>query len=257
MAFKDTILHLADAAGKAIVKHSPEILTGLGVTGMITATVLAVKMTPEAMRRIGKKKRELAKEKLTKRETVQAAWKCYIPTAVTTVVSVGCLVGASTINHKRNVALASAYALTETAFKDYKAAVEDTVTKGESVKINDNLAKKKLEENSVPKEDGVVITKHGNSLCYDIASGRYFRSDINKIKQIVNELNERLMNEQFISKNEFFTELGLEPTTDGYELGWDATTGIIRVEYSSQIADNGEPCLTINYMSTPLRPYRH
>ena len=30
-------------------KHSPEILTGIGVTGMITSTVLAVSATPKAL----------------------------------------------------------------------------------------------------------------------------------------------------------------------------------------------------------------
>ena len=33
-----------------ITKHSPEILTGIGITGMITTTVLAVKATPKALR---------------------------------------------------------------------------------------------------------------------------------------------------------------------------------------------------------------
>lgn len=256
MAFKETALRLVNDCAKVVVQRSPEILTGLGITGMITATVLAVKMTPEAMRRIGKKQRELNKPKLTKVETVKAVWPCYVPTAVTTVISTGCLIGASTINYKRNLALAGAYALTETAFKDYKNAVEETISKNEAVKINDNMSKKKLNENPVD-EDNVIITKKGNSLCCDITCGRYFRSDLNTVKATINELNERLINEQFISKNEFFTELGLEPTTDGYELGWDATDGLIKVEYSSQIASNGEPCLTINYLTSSLRKYRH
>ena len=37
-------------AQKAIVKRSPEILTGLGVAGLVTTTVLAVKATPKALR---------------------------------------------------------------------------------------------------------------------------------------------------------------------------------------------------------------
>ena len=32
-----------------MVKHSPEILTGIGITGMITAGVMAVKATPKAL----------------------------------------------------------------------------------------------------------------------------------------------------------------------------------------------------------------
>ena len=35
-----------------VVKHSPEILTGIGIAGMITTTVLAVKATPKALEEI-------------------------------------------------------------------------------------------------------------------------------------------------------------------------------------------------------------
>ena len=37
---------------KAFIKHSPEILTGVGIAGMITTTVLAVRATPKAMQLI-------------------------------------------------------------------------------------------------------------------------------------------------------------------------------------------------------------
>lgn len=256
MPFKQTIVKIANDMSKVIVKRSPEILTGFGITGMIASTVSAVKMTPEAMKRIGKRKRELNVSKLSVKETVKVTWKCYIPSIALTTISTGCLVGASAINYKRNMALASAFALTETAFKDYKSAVEESLSEREAVKINDKVAKKKLEEQPINEED-VVITGKGNHLCCDITCGRYFRSDINTVKQAINNLNERLLNEQFISKNEFFQELGLKPVTDGYELGWDATDGLIHVVYSSQIAASGEPCLTINYLSSSLRKYRH
>ena len=50
---------------KAFVKHSPEILTGVGIAGMITTTVLAVRATPKAMMLIDKKEYEEQRE-LTK-----------------------------------------------------------------------------------------------------------------------------------------------------------------------------------------------
>ena len=40
-------------------KHSPELLIGAGVTGMLTSTVLAVKATPKAMDLIEEKKAEM------------------------------------------------------------------------------------------------------------------------------------------------------------------------------------------------------
>ena len=38
-------------------KHSPEILTGIGIAGMVTTTVLAVKATPKALRLIEEEKK--------------------------------------------------------------------------------------------------------------------------------------------------------------------------------------------------------
>ena len=36
----------------ATVKHSPEILTGIGIAGIISTTVMAVKATPKALKLI-------------------------------------------------------------------------------------------------------------------------------------------------------------------------------------------------------------
>ena len=58
-------------------KHSPEILIGIGVTGMITTTLLAVKATPRALDLIALEKEELKVDKLTTVETIRATWKLY------------------------------------------------------------------------------------------------------------------------------------------------------------------------------------
>ena len=91
----------ANSIGRTLKRKSPEILTGVGIGGMITTTVLAVRATPEAMRRIEKKKKEERHKKLTAMQTVQAAWKCYIPAGVTGSVSIACLIGASAVNGRR------------------------------------------------------------------------------------------------------------------------------------------------------------
>ena len=46
----------------SVRKHSPAVLTGIGIAGMVTAAVLAVKATPKAMRLIEAKKQEQQKE---------------------------------------------------------------------------------------------------------------------------------------------------------------------------------------------------
>ena len=57
-----------------ISKHSPEILTAIGIVGMITTSVMAVKATPKAIELLHEKESEVGK--LTPIETVKTAWKC-------------------------------------------------------------------------------------------------------------------------------------------------------------------------------------
>ena len=40
---------IARSMGMALQKHSPEILTGIGIAGMVTTTILAVRATPKAL----------------------------------------------------------------------------------------------------------------------------------------------------------------------------------------------------------------
>ncbi len=48
--------YLQSITRKAMKKHSPEILTGIGIAGMITTTVMAVKATPKALILLEEKK---------------------------------------------------------------------------------------------------------------------------------------------------------------------------------------------------------
>ena len=46
---KPDIGAIAKSAKTFMVKRSPEILTGIGIAGMITTTILAVRATPKAL----------------------------------------------------------------------------------------------------------------------------------------------------------------------------------------------------------------
>ena len=60
---------------ETLIKKSPEILIGLGVTGMISTTVMAVKATPKALQIVKKKEEEEENRELSKKEVVQTVWK--------------------------------------------------------------------------------------------------------------------------------------------------------------------------------------
>ena len=244
----------------AAKRHSPEILTGIGIAGMITTAVMAVRATPKALQMIeeaGYKKgsdenpiEDMEFTPLTPIETVQAAWKCYIPSAVVGGVSIACLVGASSVNAKRNAALATAYALSESTLKEYQEKVVEKLGKKKEQEVRDDIAKDHVDRNPVSKSE-VIITEKGNTLCFDKLSGRYFRSDIDKLKAAVNELNRQMRYDMYISVNEFYDEIGLSHTDFGDMLGWNIDRDYIDLQFSSQLAEDGTPCLVVAHRVLP------
>lgn len=239
----------------AAKKHSPEILTGIGIAGMITTTIMAVRATPKALMLIEEKKEELETEELTAKETVIAAWTCYVPAAVTGTVSIFCLIGASSVNMRRRAALATAYTLSESALKEYQEKVVETIGEKKEQSIRDAVAKDKIDKKPASNCE-VFITEKGNTLCFDAVSGRYFKSDIDKIKKAENELNRRMRDEMYISLNDFYYEIGLDGISIGDELGWNIDKGYINLQFSSQLDDNGTPCLVLGYLVEPRYDYR-
>lgn len=251
---KPNLSRIARGVRTAMKKHSPEILTGIGIAGMITTTVMAVRVTPKALVLIEDKKIENNTDKLTPVETIKATWICYIPAAVTGCVSVFCLIGASSVNVRRNAALATAYTLSESALKEYQEKVIETIGEKKEQSVKDAIAKDRIDQDPVTSRE-VIITERGNTLCYDVISGRYFKSDIDKLKKAENELNRRMIDEMYISLNEFYYEIGLNSTSIGDDLGWNIDNGYIELSFSSQLADDGTPCLVIDYRIAPRYEY--
>ena len=252
---KPDVSKMIKSAQAVLSKHSPEILTGIGVAGLLTTTVLAVRATPKALTLIEEEKKKKHVDKLTPVETVKATWKPYIPAAVTGVMATACIIGASSVNAKRNAALATAYTLSETALKEYREKVVETIGEKKEQVIRDNVAKERIEKNPVSNNE-VIITEKGNTLCYDSISGRYFRSDIDKIRRAASDLDYRLRSEMYVSLNDFYYELGLQTIKMGEELGWNVDQGPITISYSSQLADDGTPCLVMDYDVAPRYDFR-
>lgn len=239
----------------AAVKHSPEILTGVGIAGMIMTTVMAVRATPKALLLLDVEKKRKNVDKLEPVDIVKTTWKYYLPAAVTGTVSVVCLMGANSVNARRNAALTAAYTLSESTLRDYQKKVIETIGEKKEKTVHDAVAKERLEKNPVENKE-VIITAKGETLCFDVVSGRYFKSDIDKLKKAENELNRQMRDEMYISLNEFYYEIGLEPVKLGEDLGWNIDDGYIDLHFSSQLATDGTPCLVIDYGYGPRYDFR-
>ena len=238
-------------------KYSPQILTGIGVAGMITTVVLAVKATPKALELIEDKKEELDADKLTMVDTVKAAWKPYVPAAVTGVLSTVCIIGGNAVGTRRTAALAAAYKISETALHEYKDAIVETVGEEKAKEVKEKVAQNKLDKNPVVEKQ-IIVTNKGTFLCYDSLSGRYFQSDIEAIRKAQNDINDYLFSEDYASLNMFYDFLGLEHTRLGAELGWKIDSGTLQIEFDSTLASDksqgiapGTPCLVLDYNVAP------
>ena len=238
-------------------KYSPQILTGIGVAGMITTVVLAVKATPKALELIEDRKEELDADKLTIVDTVKAAWKPYVPAAVTGVLSTVCIIGGNAVGTRRTAALAAAYKISETALHEYKDAIVETVGEEKAKEVKEKVIQNKLDKNPVVEKQ-IIVTNKGTFLCYDSLSGRYFQSDIETIRKAQNDINDYLFSEDYASLNMFYDFLGLEHTRLGAELGWKIDSGTLQIEFDSTLASDksqgiapGTPCLVLDYNVAP------
>lgn len=255
---KSNLSQITNRVRNTLTEHSPEILTGIGIAGMVATTFMAVKATPKAldiMTEIKKEHSDDTDKKAMTKDVVKRVIPIYIPATITGVMSIVCIIGASSVNTRRNAALATAYTLSDAALREYKDKVVETLGERKEEIVRDAIAKDKIDKDPVSNKE-VIITGKGDTLCYDIMCKRYFRSDIDRLRKIENDLNRRMRDEMYISLNEFYYEVGLDDVAIGYEFGWNIDRGYIELEFSSQLADDGTPCLVVGFRTPPDYNFR-
>ena len=253
-----TLSKIARDVRTSLSRHSPEILMGIGIAGMVTTTVLAVKATPKALLLIEERKKELDVEKLTPVETVKTTWKCYVPAAISGVASVACVIGSNSVNTRRNAALATAYKLSESAFSEYREKVIETIGEKKERVVRDKVSEEQIKNNPVSHTE-IIVTGKGKTLFFDPWSHRYFYSTIELLRRAENNLNWKINTDPFdagVTLNDFYDELGLPETATGDNLGWNLQIGKVDIYTSAQKVEEGEehegePCLVINFTNPP------
>lgn len=235
-------------------KHSPEILLGLGIAGGISSTVLAVKATPKALMLIEQEKTERRShgedDILKPIDVVKIAWKPYVPSVVTGSAAIFCLIGSHSINSRRNAAIATAYKLTETAFSEYRDAVVEKIGKDKEQEVHDKVAENRIRRDPIVNNE-VIIANNGEVLFYDSISGRYFKNTVEGVRKVINDMNEQILTQDYMSLNDFYYDLGLSSTSMGDELGWNVIYGKIDIAFSTQMTEDEQPCVVLNYRVAP------
>ena len=239
------------------VKRSPGILAGLGVIGMFSAIGMAIHATPKAIVVLEAEagNRGVEPGELKPIDTVKTVGVYYIPTLATAVLSTFLIFEGFSISNKRHAALAAAYGLSEAALKDFQDKLVEVDGEKKLDKVRKAIAKDQVEKHPVENTE-IVLTGNGEALCYEPLSGRYFKSDIDKIKQAVNRTNSYLVREGIISLNDFYYELGLDGTSIGRDIGWELSQDdLIDLDFTATLTSDNTPCLAIGYRNKPRYEY--
>ena len=241
-----------------LIEKSPTILTGIGIAGMCGAIVQGIAATPKAMQKMEVLKEELGlkpEEKLTVKEIAQSTWTCYIPCAVTAVVSAGCIIASDRVHNKRNVALMTAYSLTEKTLTTYKDKVTEVLGDEKAKEIQKDVEREtliKTETNQSP----MMMIGDGTFPCMDSEFGVYFESTYEDIMRSINAVNRALNLENYISVNDFYYELGIPQNGTGDRVGWNVEDGLLDVHFTTSIYKN-RPCMVMNYDKAPKENFRN
>lgn len=248
-----------------IRKYCPQLLTALGVVGLIGTVVMAVKATPKCDEIIAEAESKLREERkskvatLSKKETAKCFAKAYWSTAAMGILTTACFIASNYVSGKREAVMATALGVSEAALHRFQDATFDTVSKDVKDEIRAKVADKQLKESKVDvsteekRSANIRSTGHGETLFYDPYVDRYFRSDLEYVRRCVNDLNERALDGDFVALNDLYFELGLNECKRGDDMGWHPYGGGAKVEinYNSRISEWGEPCIVIDYEVEP------
>ena len=160
------------------IKHSPEILAGVGVVGVVGSLVMACKATTKLSDILEDSKEQLDKIKevaadpayeekysqddakkdttITYVQTGVKVVKLYAPSVILCASSLGCLLASNNILKKRNAALSAAYMTVDKSFKEYRKRVADRFGEEVEKEIRYNI---KAEEITKVDEDGNEVTE--------------------------------------------------------------------------------------------------
>lgn len=243
--------------GGFLYKNSPQLLSGLACAGVISTAVLTANARLKTQHiKIEEFKKSSKEEK--KKFGIELA-KNYAPAVISGVATITCIVTSQRINSKRMAVVAGLYSMSKEALATYQAKVIETVGEKAEKKIRTSIDEDKLKNNPVNEKSNIFIGK-GDVLCYDSQSGRYFYTEYETIRSVVNDLNKRLLSEHFVSLNEFYDELGIANIKQGDEMGWgidhdDSNGGLISVDFDTMLTDDHRPCIVLNYDVVPKAVY--
>jgi len=252
-----TLSSAAKHLEKLVIDNSPTILTGIAVAGTVATAVLTGKATFQAAKILDEEVASWEQEVMPIKEQakilVPKVWRLYIPPAITGVLTIVSIVGVNSIGNRRAAAIAAAYSVSEKAFEEYRAKVAEKLGEPKERAVRDELAQDRVDQNPVSTRE-VIVAGAGEVLCYEAFTGRYFKSSMEELKKAQNDLNYKVLNDYYASLSDFYDLIGLPRTDYSDEVGWNCNKQM-ELEFSTTLADDGRPCISISFAVHPIRDY--
>lgn len=235
---------------KFAVDNSPVILTVIGVAGTVSTAVLTGRASFQAALLIRDEEPEEAY--LDTLDRVRLVWPLYVPAVATGSLTVAAIIMSHKISTGRTAALAAAYTISEKAFEEYRVKVVERLGEKKEQVVQAELAQAKVDQNPIGKRE--VIVSSGEVLCYDEFTGRYFNSTVERIRAAMNNVNSKVLNDNYCSLSEFYSMVGLATTSMSEEVGWNVDK-LMDIRFSTVLSDDGRPCISVDFNKQPIRDY--
>jgi len=256
---KMNVSNILKRAGKFTSDNSPAILTAIGIAGTITTAILSyragMKVSEDLQIDMDERIHEAGSinrvEPLTTKEKLRLTWRAYIPPVGVGCLTVGCILFAAGIGHRRAAGMAAAFAISEKAFIEYKDKVIEKIGENKERGIRDELAQDRV--NRKPLND-VIVVGDGTVLCFESFTGRYFLSDLETLKKAQNDTNYQVLNDYYASLTDFYNRVGLDRTSNSDEVGWNSDR-LLELLFSATITEGGKPCIVMDFHVTPIRDF--
>jgi hypothetical protein len=228
--------------------NSPAILTAIGVTGVITTAYLTGKAALKYDRII--QTEEAGYERpLDFKEKARLTWIVWATPVASGVLTISAIVLANRIGSKRTAAMASALAITDKAYSEYKEKVVEKLGKNKEKTVRDALAQDRVDRKPISKEQ-VIVTGGGRVLFMDAWSGRYFESDMETVKKAQNDTNYQIINHDSASLSDLYDRLGLNHTKDSDNIGWNMFNQL-ELTFSTTMTEDDRPCAVVDFANAP------
>lgn len=246
-----TIRTIVKASEKFVIDNSPGILTGLAVAGTVTTALLTGKASYSSALEIESQRDSDHPYEFSTKQKVEMVWRNFIPPAVVGVVTITSIIMANQIGSRRAAALAAAFRISEELSGEYKNRVTEALGKQKEEKIRSELAHDRM---AAKPEGGMILVAGSEVLFFDELSGRYFKGEVENVKKAVNEINYQVNNYYAASLTEFYEKIGLPATQFSDEVGWNSD-GLLEVQYTATLYEEGKPAIAISYDKVPIRGY--